>query len=81
MVKFVEAPQFGVPFSPLAGRRKEVVPNIAEKFDFHDMYLLHRYPRNFGPRFVSVGVVVQDCKTGQHVMLLAFDDSSLTFVS
>ena len=49
-----------MPLGPLLCRCKEVVSNIAQEFDFHDVNFLHRYPRHFSPRLVSVSVVVQE---------------------
>ena len=41
VVEIGEASQLGMPLLPLFLGRKEVVPDIAEKFDFHDVNLLH----------------------------------------
>lgn len=34
---------------------------MTKEFNLHDMNFLHRYPRDFGPSLVGVGVVVKDC--------------------
>lgn len=59
MVELKEPPQFGMPLGPLLCGCKEVVSNIAQELNFHDVNLLHRYPRHFSPRLVSVSVVIQ----------------------
>ena len=41
VVEIGEASQLGMPLLPLFLGRKEVVPDIAEKFDFHDVNFLH----------------------------------------
>ena len=41
VIEIGEASQLGMPLLPLFLRRKEVVPDIAEEFDFYDVNLLH----------------------------------------
>ena len=41
VVEIGEASELGMPLLPLFLGRKEVIPDIAEEFDFHDVNFLH----------------------------------------
>ncbi len=49
-----------MPLIPFSCRGIECVSHVAQELNFHDMNLLDRYPGNFRPGLVGVGVVVQD---------------------
>lgn len=51
--------QLRVPTGPFLLRRKQVVADVAEELDFHDMDLLHRNARDLGPCLIGVSVIVQ----------------------
>ena len=59
IVECAKPSQLGLPLAPLFSRGVEIVSHIAEKFDFHNVDFIDRNSRDFGPRFVGVGVVVQ----------------------
>ena len=60
VVEIGEVSELGMPAVPIVLRSKKVVPNIAEKFRFHNMDLLQWYSRDIGPCLVGVAIVVQD---------------------
>lgn len=49
-----------VPLRPFFFRNEEIVANVAEEFDFHDVDFLHGNSGNLGPGLVCVGIVVED---------------------
>jgi len=49
-----------MPLFPLLLRGEQAIAHVAEEFDFHNVHFLHRDARDFGPRLVGVGVVVQE---------------------
>jgi hypothetical protein len=59
-VVFAEACQLLEPLLPFLLGGKKVISHIAEKLDLHDVDFLHSESRNLGPRFVRVGVIVED---------------------
>jgi hypothetical protein len=54
-----EKAQLGVPFGPFLLRREQVVANVAEELDLHDVDLLYCDARDLGPRLIGVGVIVE----------------------
>lgn len=56
-----EQTQLGVPAFPLFLGYEEIVSNIAEEFHLHNVYFLNRDPRDFGPGFVGIGVIIENC--------------------
>lgn len=75
-VVVVEAGQLGQPLFPLVLGSKEVVSHVAQKLDFHDVNLVDGEAGHFGPRLVSVSVVVEDW-TLVLAFLLPLCDSSI----
>ena len=51
-----------MPTVPFLLGDEQVVSNIAEKLDLHDMDLLDRDARNLSPRLIRVGIIVKNCE-------------------
>ena len=52
--------QLDMPRFPLLVGNVKCVPHIAQEFHFHDMNLLHRNTRNFGPSLICVRIVIKN---------------------
>lgn len=57
-----EETQLGVPLSPFRFGSEQIVTDVAEELDLHDVYLLHGDTGDLGPRLIGVGVIVQNCE-------------------
>lgn len=55
-----EKTELRVPASPFSLGGEQVVADVAEELDLHDVDLLHRDARDLGPRLIGVGVIVQN---------------------
>lgn len=55
-----EETQLGVPPSPFILRGEQVVADVAEELDLHDVDLMHGDARDLGPRLIGVCVIVQN---------------------
>jgi hypothetical protein len=66
-----------VPLRPFFLGDEEVVSNVAEEFDFHDMDFLHGDSGNLGPCFVCIGIVVEDCSISYYFIFKISRDSHL----
>jgi hypothetical protein len=53
--------QLGVPFRPLFLGAEQVIANVAEELNLHDVDLLHCNARDLGPRLIGISVIVEIC--------------------
>lgn len=52
--------QLVVPLGPLGLGGEQIIANVAQELDLHDVDLMHRDARDLSPRLIGVSVIVKN---------------------